>query len=1834
MAHDISVGETDLRTTPEQFRHLQDIVLRARLSEEWHIWQQLLSPEAAAQAIYAIASESQEVFKTIDDWLGRRHTELARLIQQTIHCENLNTLRTAEYLTARGAPLGKQYQENPLRGALAVNKNGDAGNFLTVPLALLVTALQGQHARQVPLSWLESICGAAHNHGKADWTAFLSRCLGAPSRSWSESVRWAANFKPPEGVLRPVESEFCLALKGLGKLLSKESQPVSRRVQTPPPTPIQHLVDSEDSNDISQPELADHHAESIYTPTRESLSEADEPEITIVTSASPTPASEPDSCEEVQRAETIRGAFRSAVDNQHLQCHWDSLLPNEIHALIQTIERDLPSSEPAVAIPAMISSLAVCLGKPPQKISSLLIAAPGALGLDTKNGVYNKIVPRPPYSWQPDVNRPIRIQTSAHLIECALPYSLAQALHKWLGGNETGITIEQALKVGSDQLKRWLRDWLTEAREGKHRLTSRRISRILEIETYARTQRALVAYWISGTSETTPPSNAYYTAAPVAEIQAHHRAAIEQLWKGAGCEANLPVGSPAATGFIGSRLIPFDDDVRTLAGYLGSRIPSPAKLTDWPAVCEFHNRFTAWVVEFLYFATAHRPVEDPFDDHASISLKLRSLLIGDKIFGQSEERRLVPLCDSACRQLELYLAHLEGLYALIPARFEQLRSEIQSQLANRRARILPLFFFLDPEGNWYSVSPTTHIQHFPEQWNFPDNFHRHLLACWFYRKGISEDACAQMMGHDDVGTSALSPLSPCSPEELLGPLRKELDAFLAHFGWSPRIGLPAPSTQGTPNEFASRKKSSVTFGTARRALERKAQEDADRADVASLVQQQLDGRQEDQLAQGDVGALIESVQNLGSNQSTRRAMLRMDALRIHLLRIRKEHGLKIKIPPFKRIVNRGESLFLARCLVDAELGLQLRTAFLGNLKRLGIQLSPSKQPILRAAYALFALIVFGRVLDENILDRLLDGAPFQLVADDAEMFFIEFECGKQNIRRYPVGTLVAALMQSTRFEKPARKEIIHALERLIATLTGRDRRRHYNSLSRLREVTLNLARLELPGSSVAFLSGESGAVSLPRHDWLRLLTDEEPIPAKLPSTAPIESLTDSDNLAEDEISELAGILQTPLPGTARSQALAFIKGVDEKIRETWGRTAKKQGKTRALNTAPVAQLAPKISALIKEFQKNGGLPPIAQMLGEWLIRLCSKGSARGKVVASTIITYWSTLKYALVELGYSYTLNDLLGSGLEEVYGQVLEQSEVEAPHLVLTRLILFHAFVQTHFGAADVDWSEVVPEGFPRGEMKIDAGFITLSEYRTALALLAEDSSTPDRRERTFNCAGLILFYRFGARAGEISGLRQMDIQGEEIDLILRICNSDFRRIKSDAGVRHVPLMGSLSAFEKQTLNDWRDHIKHCHPDDRLAGLFGDRDKGRILVDTRRMMARIGDALVAATGNPAARPHYCRHTFASRLLYLAQGNIDCPDSIKNAKFIKKSEIGKLLRCAFPNTRRLPWLVGSLIGHAHPGTTARFYNHLNDLLLAQRPDAVLQPSVDDHLLEILLGVDGQTIRQYRRNRDGQIGCNSIVMEHGKIERTSDLVRPRSKSKLPARAIANKEKPTSLETTARILQAASRGARLECIANRLLIDSTRVFQLLKRVESICEETAFVRTKNDDGTRIPDPSRLSNNEWRRLISAAEALDMQSEKVSITLMQAGEIWQRGYAQIGNHLLIRTVDDLLVITQLLTSLGMPSDQFEILIDRQTREDDWCIELTTKIKDLKFNIFAIDRLPQMISGPRAPDIRRRRAALSVKESNAGLVRSQKATHFLLLIVACSAVEYQISDKK
>ena len=131
-------------------------------------------------------------------------------------------------------------------------------------------------------------------------------------------------------------------------------------------------------------------------------------------------------------------------------------------------------------------------------------------------------------------------------------------------------------------------------------------------------------------------------------------------------------------------------------------------------------------------------------------------------------------------------------------------------------------------------------------------------------------------------------------------------------------------------------------------------------------------------------------------------------------------------------------------------------------------------------------------------------------------------------------------------------------------------------------------------------------------------------------------------------------------------------------------------------------------------------------------------------------------------------------------------------------------------------------------------------------------------------------------------------------------------------------------------------------------------------------------------------------------------------------------------------------MISSLIGHAHPNTTAHFYGHLDELVLSESPDYLLNPELDERAVANALGIDGRATRKPNETANS---CNlsGLLIQLGHVKVVTMLVKARSTAVLPAIRPSNRQQMSSQETAARILQAAVPGARLECIANRLLLE---------------------------------------------------------------------------------------------------------------------------------------------------------------------------------------------------
>ncbi len=1803
----------------QQIAQLEQEIERATLGDEWKKWRTTFRIEQAPQSLFHLAVNGRQTFLLVDAWQKTRHADLCTLVQQAVIEFDLSSLRSIHRHTARGAPVGKQFQENPLRGALSTAKQPDAEPLLAVLLALPTLAIC-ELGLETPEDWTRRISSAAHNHTGPEWAAFLAK-LSSPidPRILPSVLDWGQRlpslFAPHRQQIRPTEYELLGYVARLCRSISGAKPPARDSIRHP-----EHWIfkqgqgtEQEEPATSDLPEMSPRPLEYLCETTPESTASAEPPETTAVFEGQPIPENEPPQADNIQVSDRIKTAFRTATENQRIPYHWDNLSPVEIAALVRLIEKSLKQTDHSQRIPALIVGLSICVGQRPKQIWHLRVSDGIRPGLDLRKGTFIKEVPRPPQSWRPDPRRPCALQSSAESLVFPFPKAIAKVLRKYAAQEYEGLTFIEALGNDLEEGNAFIDAWLKEAREGGYRFTPRRIARILEVASYSATKRSVMAYWISHTANDPPPSGAYYIAAPACDLQEAYARTIEAIWaEGSPLTAPPPTGENP--GFVGSRLIPPDNVVQDFVRFLGKQAEPPSHFSAWEDVRRFHNAYTAYVVTLLMFATGHRPVDDPFDGHASLCPDRGLALLDDKNIGRERSARLAPLARSAIDQVRLYREHLCNLHSMLPKSCAHLAEQLECQMAHPSARILPLFFFVDKQGEWLSITPSILARFHPKDWHYPNRLHRHLLATWLFRHGISEEASGQLLGHIDVGTSALSLISPHSPPSLFDPLRECLQSFLDHLGWQVMAGL-APATQaGRPDPEAERLRNGEPFGSERRLAQRIADEQQDEAAIRALIDRELDGAPDETLKQEHVRRLIDKVSSQTPLRSSRRGLARMTALRDALAAINRQHGLRLKLPRLLQVIAHQDSIFSGATLVLANHGAQLRSAYLKHLDEMRFVLSAQTHPTERAAHALFALVAFARVLDRMVLNKVLKGFPYWLIEDERFGCFVEIQINNKNIRRYPIDTLTLALLSQPCFTEDREADVLRAFDRLVARLTGADLRKRYDALGRVVERFQEEAKLELPGYLFAYVSGSAGAVSLPRHAWLRYLTNLSPRKESLPhlrsAAEPKNAEEEAPDIKTGELAEACiYAAHDEEKHNSRALSLDFVHWVGQEMSRQWRITIDSRGHTRARNKAPVVPLASAVRKELTRRQTAKHLTPIASVLGRWLIRLCEAGSKRGAVVASTIATYWKTISEPLAERAHEISLSCLQGDALEEVYSRILDDTDYKNPALVLERLKLFHWFLNTEYGAADIDWSSVVPEGFPYGDGPIDAGIITHAEYLRALGLLRDDADTPELRDRLINATCLILVWRFGLRISEAAGIRRKDIFGTLPRITVRVCNNEFRKLKTDAGLRLVPTVGALTDEEISILDQWLKHIDHCHSDDRLAGLFSDRDAGRTLISQWQIASRIADALKVVTGDPSARIHYGRHGFGSHgimAMMAPEAKVDV------SPFASAEETRtKILGNTAPS-RRGPWAISTLIGHAFPGTTLRHYTHLHDLALA----SVVQQRNEPTLRQLVnaLGISERALQE-------NLSLHMIAIRHVGPAIVSECVdEHRTCSLPPPRAQVRELKKEGLENVLRILQAADKNARIANISHRLLIDPGLVERTLSAMADICTETEYSPPGNP-----PAPQDLSPTEWRRLLEVSAQPNSNRINISRMLKEAGSIWTRGFAPSMQMLLLTEPKELECMMAFFTHHGIPRDRIQVRFDPGSTSEKWCVELMDAAKKLKAKRVFSERIPLFPSAGRSLASRRRRVAIALLEADTGVLRSTKAMHRLLLAAAVAS---------
>ncbi len=1693
-------------------------------------------------------ANGQHAFQLVQEWTGQPLGDLADACSWLITSHGLSVLDSTSKLTAQGGVGGGTVEDHPLRVALSNPRPLRQETTETALLAL--GALAQWLSPEAPQA--KRIATAINNQESSAWSRLLAELPSprnvTPSMYLASLQRRCGELKHATW-LRPTEKSFLNEVTKSASLALTHLDEVAEARRRSSVILEQRL---EADDDEGQATLE----------TREVFWQIDPPELgtggePIVTAyaADPTPPDEID--QEVGSPlsrNQLRASFRSATENQFCPYHWHSLSPPEINFALREAFSSMGAGGPQDRAAGIIVLLALVLGKTPVHASLISVATqkkPGHICLRT--GCYVRKVPRPPQGWAPSAHHR-DLQPVAETIDLVLPSSIVQSIRKLYGGGSQAVPMWQLAWPNADSCSEHLQAWLT-SRKSQHRLTPRRIARVIRNEIFSVQGRLVADYWLFQSEADPPPSGAYYGALPVRLLRDMHFDAWSRLFD----ESQLAVKTARPRpidGIVGSYLQLPLTTVEKLCAHLRNGIEATTGGSS-RSVIHAHNRYVAYTVTLLNFATAHRPIKDPFDALDTISIRRGYVLLDDKHIDGTHSSRLVPLVPYAVEQLSRYLNHLERLSSAIALIAPETSHRIKAHLASPSKRLLPTFFFLSKDAKWESVQPVRLATYFPDFWNYPANTHRHFVASQLSLRGVDEFAINQLLGHLDAGTASISRLSIGAPDVVFSNAKAAIGELLTEAGFLP---LDSPLPQATPEQTGGRVGAGSlvvpTFGRELRAELRRAVELREIVFVRNLVDQLLASKPEGSPPNDkDVRALVAQVKNKSVTTDFRYDRVRMDALRDYLEEIRKKTEAKFFVPRPILVLNNDEGFFEPQALRDADIFDELQAEFVTLLSNLHAPLSAinrtqrkppntdkragkrSDAPVSNAdaiaesarrfTWGVLSFVIVARLADLKVIRSQILKGRYRVHAGQGERTLLEYAVNDFNVKRLPIDTITAALLQPVPTECPDEatidSELRLILEKLQTRVLGRGRG---SALARLCQVADAHNRVSLPGQAASYLSGDCDAVSVPFSVWLKSVHHR---------VDPEQNEEDSRELEPGGTSK-APTRETNLLVVASSatntSAEVFCKAITSAVSNANRKhNLSFQPPKDETGASKITQdRIDRFDATVRSLHQEGHVAPIGGLAASWLRHLMVHGSVEGPVVLHTVERYWAGLKRDVVPLAYKLTFEEIAAGALEDVYSTAID---VVSQHQEFTRKIcgLFHRYLVDEFKVAEVDWNEVLPEGYVDASSVVSAGVVLEETYHTILDLLLSDPQTPNRQDRDSAALLVLLMFRFGLRTSEAMGLLLRDVFLHQGRYFIRVAPNFSRKIKTDAGVRVVPQMETFAAIESELLHQFLNVGKAVRSHDALATLLAGDAHTRDLSHMHRVAARAADAIRIASGERTYSLYTLRHSYASRM----HAQLSLP-AHRNAAALPLPQI--------KHGEGLNRLLAIIMGHASPTTTHRHYCHFfDDIISAQNID--LRNS--QRLLQIIgCNASGQFIR-------GNQPCPTALKEYPLFSPPSSLNTPRVR---PSSAIG------PVAVAVKYFRLLSYGHAKSTLAQLLQISEAQLNKMNAALSGLCDERPirFVGHELESRGSQSDETRLRAEYWEQLTAAARLADkmFDSPGARARLNAYAESWAKYVVSIDGDFLINPLSDPGMVTALLQTVQVAPADFVFGLNPADQHCDW----------------------------------------------------------------------------
>lgn len=1128
-------------------------------------------------------------------------------------------------------------------------------------------------------------------------------------------------------------------------------------------------------------------------------------------------------------ARRARTGFRGALENQFLPWVNSQLNPLDSDALMVAMRAALLPGQTTRDVVGLLAWSCVTGQLIEQAIEIGRTPLPDGSFLDGRT--YMRYVAPQENAWEPSASQVAIMRPRATHVPLALPVEIAEWLDERMpaGG---AVSLRAALGATPQSAVGAVREWLSEIRASTGgQQTLGRVQWWLPIALYRVLADHVPPHLLCAVNDAMPCPSAYYRSYEIGELGAlHGRALTEAGW-------SMPPASTAegkSIGWVGSQLNPEPRHVKALWEKVTCHFESLAN-DETLSLYKRHNAREIHEAFSQMFQTFHRAVSDPMESLEYIDIDGRRMLLDDKSQGEARAHRLIPLTNLATRQCEAQIDHVRRLSAAVAPQAPETAQRLMAMLEHPQWRAAPFRFLLNERLEIVRLKPQAMLQALQGLWDLPLNLARHFGSTWLLQRNsdvpsVSDMSLCSLLGHQDLGTLNLSPLSPLEFEPLFGVLSTRLDAFVSELGLRSILSFLPPLAADASLPRSRKRLGEMSFGHRHRELAREKQRASLRADAQQWIREQLGTRSEDKLSQDDVDALFERVRKATPNRRNYWASERFEAMRTAIVEIAARfEDVKLELPAIALAIRdvahvcSMDGLAAARWLQD--LRAAHAAATLESFR--SWRSDKSSAYVMSASTAVLSLIVDSLVIDPAAWSAWHAGdRRLEVFMDEDDRAWIRMPLPTRNSRLYPVRRDLAERLAGISadawqgFEFEAVADLVRSL--LAPWYGARDAPDFWQLLNRIQSATA--ARMS--GVTLGYADGSHGSVSPERM----CIERRAGLPPTVEAVAVWEAARSS--TAKSEVT-LAAAGVASATGTGRlTQLVEFRRLMSQALRQLErmpgaGRTGKGAKAKAGTATAPddegqrrTKRDAGRDPGRFKRFLdvldsnwtdlvSSPRLPPACGMAVKWVYRMAQDGkSGCDDYAPKTIRNYWYSWGLRFIEEFGPVDPRQVSPSECEEIYLQIVEEATLRVRQHLYAPMRSFHRHLVDKHGVVEIDWSQL-RVATDQGLTHVDANLVHEHEYLQALELLRGDEGVPER-VRGMQAAVLVLLYRFGLRIAECLGLRAKDVvfDVKEQRWIVRVRGNQYRSLKTDNARRTVVGLEPLSKLEVSVLEAWSAHV------------------------------------------------------------------------------------------------------------------------------------------------------------------------------------------------------------------------------------------------------------------------------------------------------------------------------------------------------------------------------------------------------------------------------------------